>query len=122
MRSYLERGKHLLIISLFLLLTWSVFQFVFDFVRITDMLSAYKVLWCAIFLAVMLKLYIFAYITVISSCIGLTVEFIVSVSYRQRFGHPTAASATANLVLVVIGILVGIVIQVIYKRRIKCRE
>lgn len=62
----------------------------------------------------MLKLYLFSYTVIISLCIGLITEYIIASFNRQHYGHPFSNSMKANLGISAIGILVGIVLQIVY--------
>lgn len=114
MKSYLKRGKHLVILCSILLLTWGVFQIAFNYVRVTDMLRGYRWLLFLVVGAVLLKLYLFSYTVIISLCIGLITEYIIASFNRQHYGHPFSNSMMANLGIIAIGILVGIVLQIVY--------
>lgn len=115
MKKYFGRAIHLMVISAILLSTWSVFQFGFQFVHIVDMLKAYSVLWCVVSAAVVFGLYIFAYTTAISSCFALIAEYMISTMNVHRLGHSTGSGMVANLAILVIGVMIGLILQIISK-------
>ena len=122
MKLYLKRGKHLVILCSILLFTWGVFHIVFDYVHIMDMLRGYKWLLLLVVGAVMFKLYLFSYTMIISSCIGLIIEYVIASFNRKYYGHPHSNSVLVNLGISAIGFLAGIVLQIAYNHlKHKCK-
>ena len=122
MKLYLKRGKHLVILCSILLFTWGVFHIVFDYVHIMDMLRGYKWLLLLVVGAVMFKLYLFSYTMIISSCIGLIIEYVIASFNRKYYGHPHSNSVLVNLGISAIGYLAGIVLQIAYNHlKHKCK-
>lgn len=106
---------HLAIISLILLVTWLIYDFVFDYIKIWDMVTAYSLLWFAVLLALITKRYLFAYITSLSTCIGLIAGYTIASNDRKLYGYATSSSVVTNLMIIAFGIIIGITAQLIYK-------
>ena len=78
--------------------------------------TAYLPIYLIILISILFKQFIFSYIFTSSVVIGLIVEYLI---HQQNQTYPNMKGAFSNTAILLIGVVVGIVIQLFFKRKKK---
>lgn len=77
-------------------------------------LSSIRIIYLPIFfiaiVAILFRQYIFGYIFIISAELGLTIEYIISLSQGY---HPNMTGAFVNTFIICFGLIIGVTVQII---------
>jgi len=112
-RNFKNRIVSFIVTTLILIVILYV-MFFLKYIDISVMLDVYLPIWIVGIIATLLGKVIFANITIIFAGIGLISEYLVHIFNKP---HPNMSGAFMNTLILLVGIILGVVIQILSNRK-----
>lgn len=113
--NFKKRAIHIIISTLFFVIILAVFCFL-EYIDFSVITAIYLPIWIVGIVTILLGKIVFAEVVLIFTSIGLIVEYIVHI-YKQPY--PDMSGAFLNTAILIIGLIVGIVLQILSAKKQK---
>ncbi|QUH21238.1 hypothetical protein [Alkaliphilus sp. B6464] len=114
-KGHKKRIVRLIAPTVFLIIILSLMCFL-RYIDASVILAIYVPIWIIGMLAARLDKIVFASVFIVFSGIGIIAEYLIHVSNGPR---PTMAGAFMNTLILFLGLILGIVLQILSKRKLK---
>lgn len=115
MKSFLNRISLFFIPTLFLGIILGVLC-IYNYINLSDIVSVYLPIWLVGMAAALFKKIVFANTFIFLASLGLIGEYIIHILNKP---HPNMSGGFLNTLLLVLGLVLGIVLQIFNSRRQK---